>query len=204
MATTCGPTTGLVSTPEGDGLVFDLEDKPWGPHYFRVGLDLNTDFAGQSAFNIKISHNRHWLDANGTEWRNQLQIGAVPRWATELYHPLNWTLALSNDWFVSGYSEVERREVAVYNNQSGRQRGRFNRGLVRLGVDLGQPGGVWARCDSESRKASCARRRTFSRSTTPGRATRSRRARRACGCAPSSTSSISPTSRGTVTGRRAN
>src|SRR5262249_2129817 len=30
----------LVSGPEGDGLMFELADKPWGPHYFRVGLDL--------------------------------------------------------------------------------------------------------------------------------------------------------------------
>jgi NTE family protein len=131
----------LVSSSEGDGLVFELEDKPWGPHYFRIGLDLNTNFAGQSAFNIKISHNRHWLDANGTEWRNQVQIGAVPRWATELYHPLNWTVGLSNDWFTAGYGEIERREVAVFNSENGRQRGRFNRGLVRLGLDLGQPWG---------------------------------------------------------------
>jgi NTE family protein len=131
----------LVSTPHGDGLVFDLEDKPWGPHYFRIGLDLNTDFNGGSAFNIKISHNRHWLDANGSEWRNQVQIGAVPRWATELYHPLNWTLGLSNDWFVAAYGAVERREVAVYNPDSGTQRGRFRRTTGRIGVDLGQPWG---------------------------------------------------------------
>ena len=101
-ATTRAPTTCCVSTPDGDGLVFDLEDKPWGPHYFRIGLDLETDFRGGSGFNIKISHNRHWLDANGSEWRNQVQIGKVPRWYTELYHPLNWTLGISNDWFVAG------------------------------------------------------------------------------------------------------
>lgn len=65
----------------------------------------------------------------------------MPRWATELYHPLNWTLGLSNDWFTAGYGEIERREVAVYNSENGRQRGRFNRGLVRLGLDLGQPWG---------------------------------------------------------------
>ncbi len=131
----------LVSTSEGDGLVFDLEDKPWGPHYFRIGLDLNTDFNGGSAFNIKISHNRHWLDANGSEWRNQVQIGAVPRWATELYHPLNWTLGLGNDWFVAGYGAVERREFAAYNADSGKERGRFRRTTGRIGVDLGQPWG---------------------------------------------------------------
>lgn len=131
----------LVSTPQGDGLVFELEDKPWGPNYFRIGLDLSTDFRGASAFNVKISHNRHWLDANGSEWRNQLQIGQVPRWFTELYHPLNWTLGISNDWFVAGYGAVERREVAVFNNDSGAERGRFNRSSGRIGVDLGQPWG---------------------------------------------------------------
>jgi NTE family protein len=131
----------LVSTSEGDGLVFDLEDKPWGPHYFRIGLNLSTDFTGGSAFNIKISHNRHWLDANGSEWRNQFQIGAVPRWATELYHPLNWTLGLSNDWFVAGSASIERRQAAVYNPDSGDERGRFRRTTGRVGVDLGQPWG---------------------------------------------------------------
>ena len=131
----------LVSTPEGDGLVFDLEDKPWGPHYFRIGLDLLTDFSGSSAFNIKVSHNRHWLDANGSEWRNQVQIGQVPRWFTELYHPLNWTVGISNDWFVAGYGSIERRELAVYNNDDGAVRGRFLRSSGRVGIDLGQPWG---------------------------------------------------------------
>ena len=131
----------LVSAPQGDGLVFDLEDKPWGPHYFRIGLDLSTDFRGGSAFSIKISHNRHWLDANGSEWRNQVQIGQSPRWFTELYHPLNRTMGLGNDWFVAGWGAVERREVAVYNNDSGAERGRFSRSSARVGIDLGQPWG---------------------------------------------------------------
>ncbi len=131
----------LISTPDGDGLVFDLEDKPWGPHYFRIGLDMSTDFNGDSAFNIKISHNRHWLDAYGSEWRNQVQIGAVPRWATELYHPLNWTIGMANDWFVAGYGEVERRAASVYNAENGEERGRFRATTVRFGADLGQPWG---------------------------------------------------------------
>ena len=131
----------LVHGPEGDGLVFDVEDKPWGPHYFRIGLDLSTDFRGGGGFNIKISHNRHWLDANGSEWRNRLQIGQAPGWFTEIYHPLNWTLGISNDWFLAGYGEVARRSVTVYDNDSGDKLARFERGLARIGVDLGQPWG---------------------------------------------------------------
>ncbi|HNJ83743.1 MAG TPA: BamA/TamA family outer membrane protein, partial [Piscinibacter sp.] len=131
----------LVSTAEGDGLVFDLEDKPWGPHYFRIGLDLATDFRGGSGFNVKISHNRHWLDANGSEWRNQLQIGELPRWYTEIYHPLNWTLGLSNDWFVSAHAEALRRDITRYDNDSGAVVSLYNRKSGTLGIDLGQP---WA------------------------------------------------------------
>ena len=127
----------LVSTPEGDGLVFDLEDKPWGPNYFRIGLDMFTDFRGRSAFNIKIAHNRHWLDANGSEWRNRIQIGERPRWFTEWYHPLGRT----NDWFVSTYGEVNRRSYPVYTD--GREDGRYRHSVGRLGIDIGQPWGRW-------------------------------------------------------------
>ena len=131
----------MVHTPEGDGLVFDVEDKPWGPHYFRIGLDLSTDFRGGGGFNIKLSHNRHWLDANGSEWRNRVQIGQAPGWFTELYHPLNWTLGISNDWFIAGYGEVKRRRITDYDNDSGAERARFNRGTAGIGIDLGQPWG---------------------------------------------------------------
>ncbi len=133
----------LVRTPEGDGLVFELEDKSWGPNYFGVGLDLSTDFAGNSAFNIKIRHTRRWLDPQGTEWRNAVQIGAVPRWSTELYRPMRLQLGGTTDWFAAGYAEVERRLITSYDTDSGVALARFNRGQVRFGVDLGQPWGEW-------------------------------------------------------------
>ena len=131
----------LVHTDEGDGLVFDLEDKSWGPNYFRVGIDLATDFTGRSAFNLKVSHNRHWLSANGSEWRNLVQVGEMPRWFSELYHPLAWTSGLGDDWFVAGYLDVSRSEASVYNPDNGDERGRFNRRSGRIGIDLGQPWG---------------------------------------------------------------
>ena len=132
----------LVDTTSGaTGLVFDLEDKPWGPNYLRIGLGLATDFGGHSEFNIKISHNRHWLTENGTEWRNRLQIGEVPQLYSELYHPLNWTLGLWNDWFVSGWGLAERRVLTLYQADAGPEVGQLRRTTGRIGVDIGQP---WA------------------------------------------------------------
>jgi NTE family protein len=131
----------LVSAHNGgDGLVFDLEDKPWGPNYLRVGLDLATDFDGRGTFNIKLSHNRHWLTPNGTEWRNRVQIGAVPSYFTEIYHPLNWTVGLANDWFVAGYAGTERQDGILY-DPLGDEQARYKRTTSRAGIDLGQPWG---------------------------------------------------------------
>lgn len=126
--------------PIGNTLVFDLEDKPWGPHYIRVGLDLSTNFSGDSAFNLKISHNRHWLDQNGSEWRNRIQLGEVPRWNTELYRPLDWNIAGSRDWFVAGWALAERRKLNRFTNEvRGQLLARYDRRTERVGLDLGQP-----------------------------------------------------------------
>ena len=130
----------LVRTADGEGLVFELEEKPWGPNYLRIGMDLNTDFSGRSAFNLKLSHNRHWLTRSGTEWRNQLQIGEEPLLLTELYQPLNWTASPANDWFASGYAGVDRRPFIRYAD-SGAELAEFSRTTTVFGVDLGQPWG---------------------------------------------------------------
>jgi len=130
----------LVSHDGGDGLVFDLDDKPWGPNYLRFGLDLSTDFQGRGTFNLKLSHNRHWLTESGTEWRNRLQIGAVPLVFTEIYHPLRWTLGMSSDWFVSAYAGIQRKNGTLY-DPSGAELARYERTDSRVGLDLGQPWG---------------------------------------------------------------
>jgi NTE family protein len=131
----------LVSHEGQDGLLFDLEDKPWGPNYLRVGLDLSTDFSGRGTFNLKVSHNRHWLTSNGTEWRNRLQIGANPLIFSELLHPLNWTIGLSNDWFIAASARAERRRGTLYDDDGGAELARFVRTSGGIGLDLGQPWG---------------------------------------------------------------
>lgn len=136
------PVAAPVGSAEGgDALVFELEDKPWGPNYLRLGLDMSTDFRGRSAFNLKLSHNRHWLTPSGTEWRNRVQIGEVPKLYTELYHPLTWTDSPANDWFVSGYAGLERMRLRRYDERSGIELDSLQRTIGQLGLDLGQPWG---------------------------------------------------------------
>ena len=125
----------------GDTLVFAMEDKTWGPNYFRIGLDLSTDFSGESAFNLRVSHNRHWLTDSGTEWRNQINIGQTPRLFTEIYQPLSFQLGRSTDWFVAASAELERRTINLFDIDSGRALAKLQRDSSTLAADLGQPWG---------------------------------------------------------------
>ncbi|MBV8605247.1 MAG: patatin-like phospholipase family protein [Pelomonas sp.] len=119
-------------------LVFEMADKSWGPNYLRVGLDLSTDFSGHSAFDLRLSHNRHWLTDSGTEWRNQLSIGATPRLYSELYQPLTFKIGGMSDWFASGWGAVEHRNLTLYDHDSGVEQARLGRGEFSMGLDLGQ------------------------------------------------------------------
>ncbi|WP_293998040.1 patatin-like phospholipase family protein [Sphaerotilus sp.] len=132
--------------PAGTGLVYRVEEKPWGPHYFRLGLDVQSDFAGRGEFNVKLSHNRHWLDDSGSEWRNRVQIGSVPRWFSELYVPLGAGSGPASDGFLAVWSDIERRRLTTYQplqpDESARALtvlGRQVRGQIRVGLDIGQP-----------------------------------------------------------------
>jgi NTE family protein len=132
----------LAKGPQGDGLVFEVEDKPWGPHYFRFGIDLSTNFAGRSAFNLKIAHDRRWLSASGTEWRNRLHLGESPLLATELYHPLRWNERIDTDWFISTWGRAELKQLTSFNDQ-GDEIAQYDRTVRQLGMDLGRTFGAW-------------------------------------------------------------
>ena len=125
-----------------EGLVFVLDDKDWGPNYIRVGLSLSTDFSGQSSFDLKVSHDRHWLDDRGSEWRNVFQIGSSPSWFTEYYRPLSWSASAANDWFVSPAAFFGREQFTTYAGPEGPESGRIRRTGGRVGVDLGRPWGT--------------------------------------------------------------
>jgi NTE family protein len=131
----------LVQRPEGDGLVLEVEDKPWGPHYFRFGIDLATDFAGRSSFNLKISHDRRWLSASGTEWRSRLRLGESPLLASELYHPLRWNERLDADWFVAAWGRGELKLLSSF-SEDGREIAEYRRTAQQFGLDLGRSFGA--------------------------------------------------------------
>lgn len=128
----------LETLPDGQrGLVYVLEDKPWGPHYLQMGLDISADNRGRSTFNLKLAHNRHWLSAAGSEWRNFVKLGSTPALSSELYRPMNLRLPDGLEGFVSGTFHTQRRTLDVHLVPEDAADARVDRRHVNLNADLG-------------------------------------------------------------------
>jgi NTE family protein len=122
----------LATEAGGEGLLYRLAERDWGRNDFRLGLDLKTDFDGQGAFNLRLSHNRHWINEHGAEWRSRIQLGERTGLYTELYQPLD----RGAGYFVSGYGEHWLRRFDLYED-SERIGAVYRRRETRLGLDLG-------------------------------------------------------------------
>ena len=128
----------LVRMVNGEqGLVFDLEDKPWGPNYLQMGLDFSADNRGRSAFNLKLAHNRHWLDASGAEWRNFVRLGTSPAVVSELYRPMNFRLPDGLEGFVSASGAVQRRTLDYHLVPEAKADAEVDRHTVAFHGDVG-------------------------------------------------------------------
>lgn len=123
------PAEGLA----GEGLVLRLDEKAWGPNYFRIGLDLRTDLAGEGGFTLRLSHNRRWLNQRGTEWRNQVQIGEQTGWSTQLFHPLG----ADSSYFLAPYAHTNRYTTQLWED-SHSPLARLTRQDGTLGLDVGR------------------------------------------------------------------
>ncbi|MBS3996758.1 MAG: patatin-like phospholipase family protein, partial [Hydrogenophaga sp.] len=121
----------------GEALVVQLRENAWGPNYLRLGLDLRTDFQGQGAFNLLISHNRHWLNTRGAEWRNRVQLGETQRLYSEVFQPLD----AGGARFAAAYVDASLRKVELF-SASGKAAALVQRQGIQVGADLGWPLGL--------------------------------------------------------------
>jgi NTE family protein len=122
----------LVGRPDGEGLVYQLTEKDWGRNHFRLGLDLRTDFRGSGDFNLRLSHNRHWVNDQGAEWRNRIQLGEKSGLYSEFFQPLD----RSASYFVSGHFDHWLRRFDLYGDDE-KVAAVYRRRETRIGLDLG-------------------------------------------------------------------
>jgi NTE family protein len=119
---------------EGSARVLTLEprEKSWGPNYMRFGMDLSTDFEGESAFTLLADHRMTWLSARGLEWRNRVALGELTGIGTELYQPLD----LAREWFVAPHALAYQQLESIFLGESSISEYRSRKGAI--GFDFGR------------------------------------------------------------------
>jgi NTE family protein len=123
-----------------EALVVQLRENGWGPNYLGLGLDLRTDFDGQSAFNLRLHHTRRWLSEGGSEWRSRVQLGSNLQASSEIYQPID----AAEGRFVSAYGAAGLRRADLFDG-NGEAAAVIKRRSVDVGVDYGMPFGVLGR-----------------------------------------------------------
>jgi NTE family protein len=112
-------------------LSVDAIEKSWGPDYLRFGLGLTSDFKGDAYYNLLASYRKTWINSLGAEWRTDLQVGRTNRILTEFYQPLE----VRRYFFVAPYAELERRQLAIFDDDQ--RLAIYDVRYGRVGFDLG-------------------------------------------------------------------
>jgi NTE family protein len=110
-------------------------EKSLGPDYLRFGMNLYSDFRGDSSFNIRALHRRTWINPLGGELVVAAQVGTTQALYAEFYQPLEprqiWFVRTSADASSSNAPLFSGdQEVATYRTYS-------SRAAVDAGANLG-------------------------------------------------------------------
>lgn len=122
---------------DGETLVIEATEKPWGPNYLRFGLSLEDDFSGNSDFSLAFRYTQTGFEQLGTEWRTDLRLGGAPSLATEFYRPLSVGAA---PFFFAARAGVGQRDLTRVDGTRSLQRFRISEygGSLAFGQELGR------------------------------------------------------------------
>lgn len=129
----------LVVDRDGDlaDLQVRVQEKSWGPSYLRLGLGLESDFDGDSTFNVSVQYNARVLDGLGSELRTRVQVGNQNLLESEYYRPLD----VLGRWFVAPRIGGAALPGNLY--QNGQKVAEIDMLYAALGLDVGLQLGAW-------------------------------------------------------------
>ncbi|RYV03329.1 patatin [Shewanella sp. OPT22] len=95
---------------QGRELTLTTKAKSWGPNYFQLGLNWEDDYSLGSTVTFDFAYTLTDLNANGGEWRNELQFGFQKRVASEFYQPLDH----DQNWYSRTRLELLRKNRGIF------------------------------------------------------------------------------------------
>lgn len=115
------------------GVLFDVDEKSWGPHYLKLGINATTGFDRRADFNTLIRHSYLNATPYGGEWINELKLGNEYYYFTEFYQPLDY----QGKFFVAPHFKLQRRFVDIYEQTSKIAKASYLVQGYRAGIDVG-------------------------------------------------------------------
>ncbi|MEX2496925.1 MAG: patatin-like phospholipase family protein [Woeseia sp.] len=119
------------------GVVFETVPKSWGPNLVQLGVSLEDDFEGSTAFNVSGRLTRAGVNALAAEWRTDLQIGTEPYLASEFYQPLSF----DSRYFVAPRIRLEQANLKAF--AADMTVARYRVGEAEIALDFGRELGRW-------------------------------------------------------------
>jgi NTE family protein len=140
----------LSGDPDNPVLTWRPKENEIGLDYLRLGGGLYAAGSGDLQFELSLQYVRHWLNAYGGQWRNELAVGSRSLVATSLYQPLN----MSQIFFVEPLVELDRSLEYVYNDYNRIAQYRFVDlgGRLDFGVNIGNSSQIRAAYWGERRR----------------------------------------------------
>lgn len=92
------------------GILLKVQEKRWGPDYLRFGLKVADDFDSNTRISLLVRHQRFNINSKGGHWTNDISIGSVLAWESELYQPIDF----SNEYFATFNVEAVKDTKRLY------------------------------------------------------------------------------------------
>lgn len=127
----------LVQEEDATGVEFATQSKSWGPNFLKLGISLEDDFEGSTAFNVAGRLTRTAINSSGAEWRTDLQLGTDPLLNTEFYQPFG----KGSRFFVAPQLLLEQSNINAFSGDSSLARYRISEAEAAL--DFGRALGRW-------------------------------------------------------------
>jgi NTE family protein len=128
------------------GVVLHAKEKAWGPDYLQFGIELSSNFEGDSSYNLGVLYTKTAINDRNGEIRMGLQFGQDASLLAEWYQPINPastyffdTAVFAQRQFFNAYSGDNLiSEYNVYSTGVGLAAGRTfgTWGEVRLGYRM--------------------------------------------------------------------
>ncbi len=94
------------------GIEFSIEEKNWGPDYLKFGLKVADDFDSNTRISLLARHHRYNINHKGGEWINDISVGSVLQWRSELNQPLDY----ADKYFLSANFNLSKDSRRFYGN----------------------------------------------------------------------------------------